>query len=180
MFSRVLQDGKIVNFHHVMLHAVCDTDGPSLLALTLSHVYWHVPCNNDRPFSRSLCTYILSKTGTETSFKRVYLHAINDRDGPSCAKTTEFLTSFGLDFLGTQGPVEIRPLSPPRTVVTSTFCPLTRYINSYQHFNVLIFGESHHDCETEMKHNATMGSTELVTGPYLPHRNITALCFRYM
>ena len=119
----------------------------------------------------------MSKTGIALSLIRVYLHAIIDRDGPSCTNTTEFLASFGVVFLGTQGPVDSRPLLPPRSVVTSTFCPLTRYIKPYQHFIVLIFGESHHDCEAEIKHNATMGSTELVTGPCLTHSNIIAFIF---
>jgi len=91
----------------------------------------------------------------------VYLHAINDRDGPSCTNTTEFLTRCGLVYLGTEVPVDIRLLVPQRSVVTSTFCPLTRYINPYLHFIGLVLGEIHHDCEAEMKHNATMGSTEL-------------------
>ena len=153
--NKRLADGRTVNFHRVTLHVLSDADGPFLPALSLNRVLWHVPCGTDRPFSSSLRTYILSTTGIALSFKRVYLHAINDRDGPSCTKATEFLTSFGVVFLGTQDPVDIRPLLPPRSVVTSTFCPFARYINTYQHFIVHI-DELHHDCEAEIKHKATM------------------------
>ena len=149
-----------VNFHRVILHALIDRDGPFLTALSLNRVSWHVPCNTDGSFSSSSCNYILSTTGITLSFIRVYLHAINDRNGPSCTSATEFLASFGLNFLGTQGPVDIRPLSPQRSVVTSTFCPLIPYINSYLHFIGLVSGENHHDCEAEIKCKASMGSTE--------------------
>jgi hypothetical protein len=66
---------------------------------------------------------------------------------------------------------------PPRSVVTSTFCPLTRYINPYYHFIVLVFGESHNNCEAEIKHMATMGSRELIPGLHLPDRNIITFVF---
>lgn len=100
---------------------------------------------------------MLVVSGRDTlSFKHVYLHAVHDRDGPSCTDAAELLATFGLVFLGTQRPVVIRPVLPPRSVVTSLSCPLTCYIHSYQHLIRLVFGKGHNDCETEIKQRATL------------------------
>lgn len=62
---------------------------------------------------------------------------------------------------------------PQRNVVTSTVCLLS-YVHRYQHFIRIVFGESDHDCETEIKNKAAMASTKFVTGSYLPDCNVIA------